>query len=203
MLWGFGATSGCAEDDVREATRRAFDRLEVAGIAAAARELTALPTIGISRASKILALSNQHELGIYDSRSAHGLSDLVDRTGRRRICIPPGRVITGDAKTKNEYCAAFEQYIRVLTCFREFAAQDTPFASVFSRVSDVEIAFFMRSRTGDLPLSKVSQVVALYVQTKSEHNEEDEFWTLGPARSLNVSSRPSMPQRSQCTRVKR
>jgi hypothetical protein len=182
ILWGFGAISGCSEDEIRNATRGAFHSLERAGIAAAARELTALPRIGISRASKILALSNQHEFGIYDSRSAHGLSDFVDGTGRRHICIPPGRVITGDAKTTNQYCDAFEHYIRVLRLFREIAAQDTRFANVFSRVSDVEMAFFMRSRAGDLPLSNPSLTVAQDLHTKSDLNEEDEFWTLGPGK---------------------
>ena len=70
-----------------------------ATVADAAAELVRLPGIGISRASKILALANQREFGIYDSRSAHGMSDLCDAS-RRLIAIPPGRVIRGDHKTK-------------------------------------------------------------------------------------------------------
>jgi hypothetical protein len=39
--------------------------------------LTDLDGIGISRANKIIALFNQNEYGIYDSRASDGLSDLL------------------------------------------------------------------------------------------------------------------------------
>src|SRR5260370_23729113 len=109
LVWGFGASSSCSDAEIRQATRRAFESLASNEIAQAARELVKLFRAGISRASKILALSDQQGFGIYDSRSAHGLSDLKDNRGRF-IAIPPGRVIAGDTRTKEEYCTAFEQY---------------------------------------------------------------------------------------------
>ena len=93
-------------------------------VAGAARVLVRLPGIGISRASKVLALSNQDELGIYDSRSAHGLSDLCDAGGCPIIAIPPGRVIRGHAKSPNGFCAAFQEYTCVLRYLRDRAKAD-------------------------------------------------------------------------------
>ena len=74
IQWGFGVNSGCSEQEVLQATRLAFCHLKSSKVAEAAKALVKLPRIGISRASKILALSDQLEFGIYDSRSAHGLS---------------------------------------------------------------------------------------------------------------------------------
>ena len=180
MQWGFGTDSGCSDQEVQQATRHAFCHLKAAHVAEAARELVKLPRIGISRASKILALSDQREFGIYDSRSAHGLSDLVDRAARRIIVIPPGRVITGDPRTKDGYCRAFEKYIWVLRYFRNLALQDSSLGPAFSRVADLEMAFFMRSRSGELDLAARNRTVPEHLRSMAEHNEEDAYWTLGP-----------------------
>jgi hypothetical protein len=76
IRWGLGTGSECSEEEIERATQHAFELLKGGRIADAARALK-FPRIGISRISKVLALSDQHELGIYDSRSAHGLSDLM------------------------------------------------------------------------------------------------------------------------------
>jgi hypothetical protein len=151
-------------------------------VAQAARKLVELPRVGISRASKILALSDQCELGIYDSRSGHGLSDLVDHAGRRIIAIPPGRVITGDARTKDGYCRAFEEYTWVLRHFRTLAREDSSLGHVFSRVADLEMAFFVRSRNGHIGLPDRRLTVPEHLRRIAAHDEENAFWTLGPGR---------------------
>ena len=180
IRWGFGTDSGCSDQEVRHATGLAFDHLKTNHIAQAARELVNLPGVGISRASKILALSDQHELGIYDSRSAHGLSDLVDRAGRRIIVIPPGRVITGDGRTKDGYCSAFEEFTWVLRYFRDLARKDSSLGLAFSRVADLEMAFFTRSRSGQIELPDRHRAVPEHLRKVAAHDEENAFWTLGP-----------------------
>jgi hypothetical protein len=180
IRWGFGSDSGCSDQDVQQATRLAFRHLKANHLAEAARELIKLPRVGISRASKILALSDQGEFGIYDSRSGHGLSDLVDHAGRRLVAIPPGRVITGDPKTKDGYCRAFEEYTWVLRYFRTLALEDASLRPAFSRVADLEMAFFMRSRSGQIELTDRQQAVPEHLRAIAERDEENVFWTLGP-----------------------
>ncbi len=182
IRWGFGNSSGCSDQEVRQATRLAFRHLKDGHLAEAARALVKLPRVGISRASKVLALSDQLELGIYDSRSAHGLSDLVDRAGRRIITIPPGRVIPGDPRTKDEFCRGFEKYIYSLRYLRNLALEDSSLSAVSWRVADIEMAFFMRSRSGELSSETRNRRVPEHLRTLAEHNEDDAFWTLGPGR---------------------
>jgi hypothetical protein len=141
-----------------------------------------LPRIGISRASKVLALSNQLELGIYDSRSAHGLSDLVDRNGCHIVAIPPGRVIRGDSKTKAGYCRTFEKYIWVLRFLRKLASEVSTWRGPLQRIADLEMAFFMRSRSGALGSTACSETAPEHLRSSAERNEEDAYWTLGPGR---------------------
>ncbi|MBZ5653673.1 MAG: hypothetical protein LAO56_00185 [Acidobacteriia bacterium] len=151
MNWGFKRDSECSEEEINRATHFAFQRLEEDRLGEAARELVKLRNVGISRATKVLALSDQNELGIYDSRSADGLSDLVNSAGRHLIPIPPSRSkkIKGDHKTKEEYCAAFESYTWVLRYLRRLAGNDDSLRAAFTRIADLEIAFFMRKRLGD------------------------------------------------------
>lgn len=182
IRWGFGTDSGCSDQEVQQATRLAFCHLKANHVAQAARELVKLPQVGISRASKILALSDQREFGIYDSRSGHGLSDLVDRAGRRVVAIPPGRVIAGDPKTKEEYCFAFERYTWVLRHFRTLAREDSSLGPAFSRVADLEMALFVRSRSGQIELADRHGAVPQHLRTIAQHDEESAFWTLGPGR---------------------
>jgi len=180
MQWGFGTDSGCSDKEIAEATRLAFRHLKADRIAEAALELVKLPGIGISRASKILALSDQNELGIYDSRSAHGLSDLFDSAGRRIVPIPPGRAIAGDNITKKDYCVAFQKYTWVLRHLRSLARNDDSLRAVFARVADFEIAFFTRSRSGCIELPIRSKEIPHHLRGIAEQDEESLFWTLGP-----------------------
>jgi hypothetical protein len=186
MQWGFRTDSGCSDEDVRKATGLAFSRLKASDIAQAARELVRLPRIGISRATKILALSDQFEFGIYDSRSAHGLSGLVDRAGRRIIAIPQGRVIAGDPRNKDGYCRAFEEYIWVLRHLRTLAREDASLGAVFTRAADLEMALFMKSRNEKPAPRNPHNPVPKHLRTISELDEENAFWTLGPGRKSKV-----------------
>lgn len=148
MEWGFGRPDRNSEKEIAAATKKAFYCLEKEQIELAALELTKLSGVGISRASKILGVSNQNKLGIYDSRTAHGLSDLKCMQ-KRLIPIPPGQVIDGDTDLGHvEFCAAYQLYNWVLGYFKRLAINHEDLSTHFSRVADIEIAFFSRSRAG-------------------------------------------------------
>jgi len=181
MVWGFGAGSRCSGEQISEAARRAFGHLQADRISEAAKALVELPGIGISRATKVLALSNQNELGIYDSRSAHGLSELSD-AGRQIVPIPPGRVIAGDNKPPMALCEAFQEYIWVLRYLRCLAKQDGVLRTEFARVADIEMALFSKSRSGAISLSTVPTTPPPHLQSAAEHDEESLFWTLGSGK---------------------
>lgn len=148
IVWGFGSNSNNSEAEIRESTKKAFYYLKQDRIELAAIEIVKMKGIGISRASKVLAISNQNDYGIYDSRSAHGLSDLTF-SDKKRIPIPPGRVVPGDDHLNNyDFCYGFQNYTWVLRYLREKALQDPGLKHHFPRVADIEIAFFTRSRLG-------------------------------------------------------
>jgi len=79
MRWGFGRVTANTDEQIKNCTKHAFDLLQKKELAEAALELTKLKNMGISGSSKLLALSDQTNLGIYDSRSAHSLSDWAER----------------------------------------------------------------------------------------------------------------------------
>ncbi|MEN6327711.1 MAG: hypothetical protein ABFD18_16080 [Syntrophomonas sp.] len=175
MIWGFGHASNLTEHAIKKVTISAFNYLSHDMLYEAALALTSLPGIGISRASKILALSDQSNLGIYDSRAAHGLSDL-SFNGFRLLPIPPGRVISGDSHLSTEhFCTAFENYIWVLRYFVTCCQKDPSLSQHFIRVSDLEIAFFSRSRL----LSMVPTNQLSHSLTRSSLEEGDCYSTLG------------------------
>lgn len=144
MKWGFGKPSELSENEINEVTKETFRYFRYNNnISKAVKILTKLKDIGISRASKILALSNQSKFGIYDSRAAHGLSDLL-LNNKRLIPIPKGKVIEGDYIP--DLGEAFEKYIYVLTFLCHCARKDDELSNYFRRVADIEIALFARSR---------------------------------------------------------
>lgn len=183
MKWGFGKTSKLSENEINEVTKEAFRYFRCSNdISKAVTILTRLNGIGISRASKILALSNQSKFGIYDSRAAHGLSDLL-LNNKRLIPIPPGKVIEGDYMP--DIGEAFEKYIYVLTFLYHCAKKDNELSDYFERVADIEIALFARSRNK----TKVPETYQAprYTGEGIDLNhttieEGDYFWTLSKGR---------------------
>ncbi len=149
MVWGFGSPSRLSGRDIADATSRAFRALATDDLLGAVVSLVRLDGIGISRASKVVALSNQTQYGIYDSRAAHGLSDLTIH-GRRVVPIPPSRSnkFKYDYGDNLHFCEAFTTYTAVLRFLRDKARRNPELSSDFSRAADVEMALFARSRNG-------------------------------------------------------
>ena len=175
MVWGFGRPSYNSEKEIQTVSYEAFNYLSQDKIEEAALSMTKLNGIGISRASKVLALSDQMDFGIYDSRAADGISDLI-YNGKRLIPIPPGRAIAGDNIPKESFCSAFRNYIWVLRFFREQAKNDNHLRQHFKGVSDFEIAFFARSRNKNTTeKNKIYPVTSKGV----EFEEGDCYFTLG------------------------
>jgi hypothetical protein len=58
--------------------------------------------------------------------------------------------------------------------------------TVFSRVADLEMAFFMKSRKGQLEPGNPHRPVPEHLRTIAELDEENTFWTLGPGRKSKV-----------------
>lgn len=180
MLWGFGRISTNTDMEIRKATKLAFEELGRGNIALAAGHLCGMRGIGISRASKVLALSDQKSLGIYDSRAAHGLRDL-ELEGKRLIPIPPGRVVKGDRGAN--YLAGFETYTYVLRYLHRLAFQDPLFLDW--RVADYEIAIFSRSRQAFKRPNEYR--IPLHLRdTIKEPEESDQYWTLAKGKKSKV-----------------
>ncbi|MBD3339231.1 MAG: hypothetical protein GF353_08980 [Candidatus Lokiarchaeota archaeon] len=180
MVWGFGIPTKIPERTINEVTKRAFAELQSNNISGCAKILTEIYGVGISRASKIIALSNQDCLGIYDSRAAHGLFDLVFND-KRLIPIPPGKVIAGDYLPNYGYCEAFQKYIYVLKFLLSKAQKEDGLSNDFKRVADVEIALFSRSRS-ILKAPKINQIPEHLRRTRKLNNstieEGNYYWTL-------------------------
>lgn len=148
-------------------------------LADAAFRLGQLRGFGISRISKVVALADQDRFGIYDSRSAHGLSDLLDGQGNRIVPIPPGRVVRGDTRSKRDFCTAFANYTGLLRLLHTFAQAE--YGTIFPRVADIEMALFMRSRSGCVKTGLTqSEDPPHHLRPLAEHDEESTYWTCGP-----------------------
>lgn len=149
MHWGFGQASKLEAASIERATGRAFDLPQVGKVVEAAQVLCSLKGVGISRATKVIALSDQTEYGIYDSRAAHGLSDLCCNQ-RRLIPVPPGRAMSVrcDHGDSLRFCKAYPNYLEILRYFRDRAKEIPEYRRALSRAADIEMALFARSRNG-------------------------------------------------------
>jgi hypothetical protein len=113
------------------------------------RKLQELPGIGVSRATKILALTDQRNLGIYDSHAAASLRPITEG-GKPLIRVPPGmsKKLQGTSPVSQKQLADdYPKYNAVLRRLLENAEQDSKYGKAFRRVADVERALFGASRS--------------------------------------------------------
>lgn len=124
---------------VIKVTIEAFALLTSGKLKEAAKHLKGeLKGVGISRATKMLALSDQMLYGIYDSRAGNGLSPLVNKNGNPLIPVPSGIAIQG---TPGNKALGFENYTWVLRRMLPlFQAQ--PNCRNW-KVCDIEMGLFM------------------------------------------------------------
>ncbi len=146
--WGFGTTFYLQnEEKVREATRRAFEFLDQGDCYRAVKTLMPISwkTPHPSGATKILGLSNQSELCIYDSRVGNALKDLR-KDGRKIILCPSGSGRKGDhvpiENASQIWAENYQKLIWTLEIIRECLKEE----SSHLRIADIEMALFMMGK---------------------------------------------------------
>jgi hypothetical protein len=150
MAWGFPNNPQFFPRDPNkclEVTRHSFNLLDEEKPAEAICKLMSFPLI-ISRASKIIGLSNPNYFAIYDSRVGLALATLQDGD-KRLIKIPgrkpqPGRVFLSDEGkcTSKDWGANYQKLMWVLEVIANVLNEESyPF-----NLADVEMALFMMGK---------------------------------------------------------
>jgi hypothetical protein len=148
MIWGYRRPLPIDAALIEHTTQRSFSLLNCGRIADAAYVLMDLKGVGISGATKVLSLADPASIAIYDSRAAHGFSDLTC-DGKRCLPIPQGRKVKGDSLPGEDWPTAFRRYVYLLRHFCELARAEPKLAESFKRAADFDLAFFARSKSGD------------------------------------------------------
>lgn len=143
IRWGFGRDYPNNDPQrAMEVSRKAFKYLDKNDIKNATMTLLKEKGIGISRASKIIGLSDQETLCIYDSRVGFALQTLT-HDGERLVKIPPSQSRGGDVGvTYTEWVKNYEHLIWITELIRDFMNEN----GCNYRLPDVEMALFMMGK---------------------------------------------------------
>ena len=149
MAWGFnGATAAIDNLEPRRFERtmaEAYPLADRGEIARAAAVVVELPNIGISSASKLLALPSDGQLTIYDHRMAKALAGL--EVAGSPIPVPAGRSERGTSTSNAVLCRGYEQYSLGVELLLDQASRDCSASKVLRSLDDVEMGLFMKGRT--------------------------------------------------------
>jgi hypothetical protein len=131
----------------QEVTRKAFQYLDEGRIQDATKSLLNIKGLGISRVTKIIGLSDQENLCIYDSRVGYALRDLTFN-GKRLHLIPASRTIGKrgreyDLNVSHEEWA--KEYERILWTIEQIKDYMNELGCTY-RQADVEMALFMMGK---------------------------------------------------------
>jgi len=143
IKWGFNRPFPCRDPEkALETTGKAFDYLDKGDIRQATLVLLETKYVGISRASKILGLSDQENLCIYDSRVGTALQALTYE-GKPLIPTPPSQVRDYDTNIqKKEWADHFEHLIWTAEVIKNYMNNQ----GCTYRLADVEMALFMMGK---------------------------------------------------------
>ncbi len=143
-MWGFNRKFPMRDaDQVLKATKKAFDYLDEEKLKEATKTLLDIENVGISKASKILGLSDQENLCIYDSRVGKALKDLKHES-KKIIPCPPGYGRDGDqGLTDDAWAENYQRLIWILEIVRDYLNG----RGHTYRLADVEMALFMIGKT--------------------------------------------------------
>jgi len=146
--WGFGKDFPiCDEKEVLTATREAFRFLDEGNCYQACKRLMWMQGVGVAGATKLLGLSDQENLCIYDSRVGHALKDLTKREKKIILC-PLGRNMVGDNVPPNiaDYIWSenYQKLIWTLEIIRGYLKEK----EYSLRIADIEMALFMKGQQG-------------------------------------------------------
>lgn len=139
--WGFGRNFPLRDEEkVKKVTKEAFEFAESGDYYKAVKKLMEeIYGMGIAGASKILGLSNQEILCIYDSRVGNAFREL--KKGDQRIILcPPDRSYkrSQDSTTKSGWAANYEKLIWTLEIMRDYLKEK----SHNFRIADIEMALW-------------------------------------------------------------
>lgn len=140
-LWGFGRKFPLRDEQtVIEITRQAFEHIDKQDYYTGANTLMSILGVGISRASKIIGLSDQYKLCIYDSRVGNALKDLK-KDNLKLILCPVDRSYKRefDHTTKKGWATNYERLIWIVEIMQEyFSTKQQPL-----RAAEIEMALFV------------------------------------------------------------
>jgi hypothetical protein len=139
IRWGFGRDYPNKDpENALQITGKAFNYLDKSELVNAAITLCNEQGVGISRASKIIGLSDQEKLCVYDSRVGLALRDLT-HNNERMIKIPPGYNREYDTCTQTQYAQNYQYLIWILEEIRDHMNQ----RGCTYKLADIEMALFM------------------------------------------------------------
>ncbi len=144
MAWGFPNPLFPERNEQKclDVTKEAFYLLDDGKPAEAVLKLMSINAVGISRATKIIALFDQNNYAIYDSRVGNALKSLRFN-GDKIIRCPPGMNRPGDNDcSAKDWAESYQKLLWVLGIIRnELNEQGYPFS-----IADVEMALFMMGK---------------------------------------------------------
>jgi len=139
--WGFNRKFPLRDpQETIKTTKEAFEYVEKENYFEAAKTLMNVSGVGISRASKIIGLSDQNRLCIYDSRVGNALRELKKENVKLVLC-PPDRSYRRDFNytTKSGWATNYERLIWAIQIMQEyFKIKSRPL-----RAADIEMALFV------------------------------------------------------------
>jgi hypothetical protein len=140
MYWGFGQSpSAITADRIHTASAEAYRAVAQGRLSEAVLALLALPGVGPSRATKLIALANQATMGIYDSSVATTLNAAA---GGELVPVPPARGSARPHPSQKKLAEGFVLYTGVLRALHGRAVAEEELATDFPKVRDIELALF-------------------------------------------------------------
>ncbi len=139
--WGFGRNFPLGDETkVLDITREAFSKVEKRDYYEASKCLMQISGVGIARATKVIGLSNQADLCIYDSRVGNALKGLTVN-GKKLIKCPrdEGSKRPYDTATKDEWAINYERLIWIVGVIQEYFMSK----EIKITAAELEIALFM------------------------------------------------------------
>jgi len=142
--WGFNSRFPLRdEEDVISITKETFRNAENRDYSNAARKLMSITGVNISGATKVIGLSDQERLCIYDSRVGHALRSLR-KNDKKVVLCPPDKGFKRDYNhaTKDGWAKNYERLIWTIEIIKDYLKEQ----SHLLRIADVEMALFMIGR---------------------------------------------------------
>lgn len=148
IRWGFGRKYPInGRESALEVTRKAFNYIDNGNLREATKTLLEVKGLGISRVTKIIGLSDQENLCIYDSRVGYALRNITVN-GKRLHLIPPAQTSNERGRMRyrnisdNEWAREYERILWTIEQIKDYMNE----LGCTYRQADVEMALFMMGK---------------------------------------------------------